>query len=111
MNGLFFLAIGIPVAVMFLGAIAFHRRQRNVWTFLQLVGTGAFIVVVLAHIVVPMVAGMISSTLLTLVAIPVFSSRPGGRPMRFRASLRGDQILEQMPSIAACMHTIPLPCR
>ena len=44
------LGIGVAAGMLFCGAIVLFRRQRSVSSFLQLIGAGCLIVVVLTHI-------------------------------------------------------------
>ncbi len=44
------LGIGIAACVLFSGSAILFFRGRTLWSFLQLVGAGCLIVVVLAHI-------------------------------------------------------------
>ncbi len=43
-------AIGIPVLLLVLGSIALFQRHRSLPCFLQLLGTGALMLVVLSHV-------------------------------------------------------------
>jgi hypothetical protein len=44
------LGIGIAAGMLFCGAIILFRRERSVSSFLQLIGAGCLIVVVLTHV-------------------------------------------------------------
>jgi hypothetical protein len=44
------LGIGIAAGMLFCGAIVLFRRERSVSSFLQLIGAGCLIVVVLTHV-------------------------------------------------------------
>ena len=44
------LGIGIAAGMLFGGAIVLFRRERSISSFLQLIGAGCLIVVVLAHV-------------------------------------------------------------
>ena len=44
------LVASVPACMLFSGAVVWFFRGKNVWSFLQLVGAGCLVVVVLAHI-------------------------------------------------------------
>ena len=44
------LGIGIAAGTLFCGAIVLFRREKSVSSFLQVIGAGCLIVVVLAHV-------------------------------------------------------------
>jgi hypothetical protein len=44
------LGIGIPACVLFCGSVVLFFRGKTVWSFLQLLGAGCLMVVVLTHV-------------------------------------------------------------
>ena len=44
------LVVLVPVGILFMGSVLLFRRERNLGSFLQLLGAGCLVVVVLTHI-------------------------------------------------------------
>jgi len=44
------LVVLVPAALLFFGSAIWFRRGKTVWSFLQLVGAGCLVVVVLCHV-------------------------------------------------------------
>jgi hypothetical protein len=44
------LAIGIPVLALLCGSFLLFAKERSIWSFLQVVGAGCLVIVVLTHI-------------------------------------------------------------
>lgn len=40
----------VPVCMLFFGSLVLLARQKTVWSFLQLLGAGCLVIVVLAHL-------------------------------------------------------------
>lgn len=40
----------IPISMLFFGSVALFRREKTIWPFLQLLGAGCLIVVILTHV-------------------------------------------------------------
>ena len=43
-------AIGIPVFALLCGSVLLFAKEKNIWSFLQVVGAGCLVIVVLTHI-------------------------------------------------------------
>jgi hypothetical protein len=43
-------AIGIPVFALLCGSVLLFAKEKSVWSFLQVVGAGCLVIVVLTHI-------------------------------------------------------------
>jgi hypothetical protein len=52
MNGTLFKALValVPAGMLFSGSVVLFTRQKTVWIFLQLLGAGCLVAVVLAHV-------------------------------------------------------------
>ena len=43
-------AVGIPVFALLCGSVLLFAKEKSVWSFLQVVGAGCLVIVVLTHI-------------------------------------------------------------